>query len=259
MDKNQNQFEITELDRLINKKKKLTTGIVWWFVYPILTFTVFLVISLSAGFNNESDDFIALLIVSILLSVIFIKPSIQFFISDNIDGKIIKQSIDSQSEQLKKSPDNKDFFSELVSINFKYIDQYYQQTQSQANKSFYLSAAAAITGFLLICIGIALMYSNHITSAYIAAASGIISEFISSIFFYLYNKTISKMANYHKKLVLTQNISLALKTTEELSSNKKEDILEHIIKELTTNINQYLIEEDHDQTRNKMKIVKPSN
>lgn len=258
MDKNQDNVEITELSRLITKKKKLTTGLVWWFVYPILTFMIFLLISLSADFKNESEDLFVLFIVSIILSIIFIKPSIQFFISDNIDGKIINLSISSQSEQLKNSSENKDFFSELVSINFKYIDQYYQQTQSQANKSFYLAAAAAVTGFLLICIGIFLMYSGHITSAYIAAITGVISEFISSVFFYLYNKTISKMSNYHKKLVLTQNISLALKTTEELSGNKKEDVLEHIIKELTTNINKYLIEE-YNQTSNKNKTLKHPN
>ena len=49
---------------------------------------------------------------------------------------------------------------------------------------------------------------------YVVTAAGILSEFIAAVFFYLYNKTIQKMREYHQKLVLTQNISLALKISD---------------------------------------------
>jgi Cyanobacterial TRADD-N associated 2-Transmembrane domain len=61
---------------------------------------------------------------------------------------------------------DEDFFTKLVKINFKYIDQYYLQTQSQADKSFRLSAAVAIVGLLIVIAGIVLMFLGRTTPAY---------------------------------------------------------------------------------------------
>jgi hypothetical protein len=91
-----------------------------------------------------------------------------------------------------------DFFTKLVQINFKYIEQYYNQTQQQANKSFGLCAFASITGLGIVIAGAAMMYSGHTTPAYVTAAAGVVSQFIGAVFFYLYNQTISKMGEYHQ-------------------------------------------------------------
>ncbi len=47
------------------------------------------------------------------------------------------------------------------------------------------------------------------------------------------------MSQYHQKLVITQNISLALKTAGELNDSK-ERVLESLIDKLTTDVNKYL-------------------
>jgi hypothetical protein len=135
----------------------------------------------------------------------------------------------------------KDFFTKLVEINFKYLDQYYLQTQEQADKSFLISAFAACIGFIIIIIGIVMMSRNSqkLEPAYITTGAGVLSEFIASIFFYLYNRTVLKMSQYHQKLVITQNISLALKTADALQ-NSKEKVLEMIIDRLTSDVNKYL-------------------
>lgn len=132
------------------------------------------------------------------------------------------------------------FFTTLVQINFRYLDRYYDQTQEQANKSFKLSCAASIVGFLIIISGIIMMFLDKISPAYITTGSGLISEFIAAIFFYLYNRTVLKMSQYHQKLVLTQNISLALKITEDMDSAEQNKSKAIIIDRLTTDINKYL-------------------
>lgn len=137
-----------------------------------------------------------------------------------------------------------DFFNRLVKINFKYLDQYYMQTKEQASKSFIFTVTAAFIGLVILSIGIVLVFMNKITPGYVAAISGIIIEFISSIFFYLYNKTVIKMSDYHKKLVLSQNISLALKITNEFEGDKKYESSMEIVKQLTQDINRYLVETD---------------
>lgn len=94
---------------------------------------------------------------------------------------------------------DKNFFTNLVKINFKYIDKYYYQTQVQANKSFLLSAAAATVSLGVLIAGIIMAYkAADVGSAQQwAGIAGVLGQFISAVFFYLYNSTITKMSEYH--------------------------------------------------------------
>jgi hypothetical protein len=109
-----------------------------------------------------------------------------------------------------------DFFNKLVKINFNYLDKYYYQTQEQASKSFKLISAAGIIGIVIIITGIILMSIKITEPGYISSSIGFLVELIVSVMFVTYNKTIQKMSEYHEKLVLTQNVSLALKISENL-------------------------------------------
>lgn len=135
---------------------------------------------------------------------------------------------------------DQNFFTKLVQINFKYLDQYYLQTQEQADKSFRLSTFAAISGLLIVVTGVFMIYYGKTVPAYVTTAAGVLSEFIAAVFFYLYNRTILKMSHYHQKLVLTQNISLALKITDEMGKEQKEKALVLLIDRLTIDVNKYL-------------------
>jgi hypothetical protein len=134
-----------------------------------------------------------------------------------------------------------EFFTRLVTINFNYLDLYYRQTKSQAEKSFWVSVVAAVVGFGMVIAGICLLYGKQISSGYVTIASGAISQFIAAVFFYLYNRTILSMSQYHQKLVVTQNVSLALKTAESLPDPKKADAQVGIIEQLTRHVNAYLL------------------
>ena len=156
-------------------------------------------------------------------------------ISNKLDIQLAKEGAEELKEKIEEN-----FFTKLVQINFKYIDQYYLQTQEQANKSFRLSMFACLAGLAIIVMGIVMMFRGQTDPAYVTTATGLLSEFIAAVFFYLYNKTIVKMSEYHQKLVITQNISLALKIAEELPQNERTESQKELIKQLTTNVNQYL-------------------
>jgi len=140
------------------------------------------------------------------------------------------------SEELKENIEM-NFFTKLVQINFKYLDQYYLQTQEQANKSFRLASSAAIVGLIIIIVGITMMYFSITESAYVTTAVGVVSELIATVFFYLYNRTILKMSEYHKNLVVTQNISLALKISEGMEGQTKHEAQKMLIDRLTIGSN----------------------
>jgi hypothetical protein len=74
----------------------------------------------------------------------------------------------------------------------------------------------------------------------VSAAAGILGQFISAVFFYLYNQTVAKMADYHRKLVFTQNIGLALKISDGLPVEEKTRAQLALIETLSKDINQYL-------------------
>jgi len=165
-------------------------------------------------------------------------------------------------ERLAKSSEDlqgaleQDFVTTLVKINFKFIDQYYLQTRIQADKSFIVTVAAAAVSLMLIFIGIGLMYFGGLSAtpatagatvlsaggaaATLSAAAGILGQFISAVFFYLYNQTVAKMADYHRKLVFTQNIGLALKISDDLPTEQKTKAQLALIETLSKDINQYL-------------------
>ena len=154
---------------------------------------------------------------------------------DETDRKLVQMGADELKENIAE-----DFFTKLVQINFTYIDKYYSQTQRQADKSFKLCSIAALAGLVIILLGIGMMFLNHTSPAYVTTASGMLGEFIAAVFFYLYNKTVLKMSEYHQKLVITQNISLALKITEGMDTKQKAEASAILIDRLTLDINKHL-------------------
>lgn len=156
-----------------------------------------------------------------------------------VDRRLATIAVAEKAERLQDELDA-NFFTNLVKINFKYLDKYYLQTQVQGDKSFLLCAGAALTGLLIIAVGITMMFFGHTQPAYVTTASGVLGEFISAVFFYLYNRTVLKMSEYHQKLVLTQNIALALKIAETLPDQERVKSQQDLIAALTVDVNRLL-------------------
>jgi len=181
----------------------------------------------------------------ISLGIVFHRIFLNFRnINSEVNLSIIENDlVKLETEKLQENIEE-DFITKLIKINFKYIDQYYLQTQEQADKSFKLASNASIIGLVIICTGIIMMFFDKIQPGYITTSAGVISEFIAAIFFYLYNRTVLKMSQYHKKLVITQNISLALKISEDMNPENKVKAQEMIIDRITFDINKFLSEQE---------------
>lgn len=135
---------------------------------------------------------------------------------------------------------DEDIYETSIKMSYKYLDEYYLQTRSQAQKGFYVTVGVAIGGALLIGVGIVAMFTNATSPAYVTTASGVIIEFIAAVFFHLYNRTIQSMNSYHDKLVLSQNISVALKLSESISKSESDKAKMDIIHELIKDINLHI-------------------
>ena len=168
---------------------------------------------------------------------------IAYIVGSSLSGVVSGAQIEKVNTQIGQLQEKleEDFFTKLVNINFKYLDKYYLQTQVQADRSFYFAIIAAMISLAMVIFGIGLMYRGEAKPAYVSAGAGILGEFIAAVFFYLYNRTVLRMSEYHHKLVLTQNISLALKTADSLDAEEKKKALAAIIVELTKDVNPLLV------------------
>lgn len=102
-----------------------------------------------------------------------------------------------------------DIFKYLLLINTSALEGYIAQTRIQAEQSFRISKIVAGVGFVLIIVGIIMGFFSNISAAYIAAISGILTEFISGVFFYLYNKTLQQLNLFHNKMLSSQHASMS--------------------------------------------------
>ncbi len=85
-------------------------------------------------------------------------------------------------------------------------------------------------------------------ASYLTTGAGVMSEFIAAVFFYLYNQTITKMGAYHNRLVVTQNVSLALKIADSLEGHARADAHRMLVDRLSANVNWLLTQGEGQPT-----------
>lgn len=122
-----------------------------------------------------------------------------------------------------------DVFKYILLINVAALEGYVAQTRVQAEQSFRLARIIASTGFAILAVGIVLaVYLSLVgrptlEAAYLTAISGVLTEFISGVFFYLYNRTLQQINRFHDKLVGMQQTSMAYLATGLVADRKMGD------------------------------------
>lgn len=123
-------------------------------------------------------------------------------------------------------------FDSLVSINISNLEEYYDLVKMSNKKSFNVSLYMSILGVILIIGGLVYSYFNTDNEriTFIATAAGITIEIISGLLFYLYNKTVIQLKDYHDSLLDVQNILLSFKLIDELKDEEnKSQIMKQMI------------------------------
>lgn len=195
-------------------------------------------------FDFKSSPVIGVFLFAVIAIIIgcmlFIYVNLFLYFSEST---IRRQMLDDDINRIQNET-KEDIFENSIRMSYKYLDQYYLQTREHAQQGFLICAVASVCGFILVCVGIRFMFSGHVSSSYITCAAGTITEFIAAVFFYLYNKTVISMSNYHNKLVLSHNVSIALKVAESLPQEEKVDAKRTIIHELIKDFNIHLVKDN---------------
>ena len=104
-------------------------------------------------------------------------------------------------------------FRYIFLINNAAVEKYVNQSRAQAEVSFALCRVAAIAGFLLlvasIVIGIVVeLNGRSLSIAYIAGIAGVITQFISGVFFWMYNRTLQQINVFYQGIMSQQTEAL---------------------------------------------------
>lgn len=223
----------SEIIVLDSRKKRLKYFCTLMSVFSFLLLNVYYVEIAEGQINN-----IVLLIIVGMSIGLGILEYLIFKI--RIDERKALITLSKDNEKVLEKDEN--IYSQSIKMNYRYLDRYYLQTQEQANKGFMITVTVALIGALLIFIGVGTLYIGITEPAYITVATGAITEIVSTVFFYLYNRTVTNMGKYHEKLVLSQNVAYALEIVDTLSNSEKDGVKKELISELVKDINLYLHE-----------------
>lgn len=124
------------------------------------------------------------------------------------------------SDDLSEKKEKETYFDKLVQINVTNLAQYYALVKIHTDNSFKVSLVTGLVGFTLIVMGLLFGFfadTSEKAIAYIAAGSGVVTEFIAGTFFFLYNRTVRQLKDYHDSLISVQNILLSFKIIGDLT------------------------------------------
>lgn len=123
------------------------------------------------------------------------------------------------------------YFDGLIKLNLENLGTYYRLARKQTNRSFGVAIAAGIAGFIFVLVGILaqMPWMGGQPTMKDLAWPGVVTEFISAVFFYLYNRAANQMQEYHQSLIGAQNTLLAITLMQTLEGTEKAKAIVQLI------------------------------
>jgi hypothetical protein len=113
--------------------------------------------------------------------------------------------------------DEKNGFKYLLLMDLESLEAYITDTRIQAKLSFILCVFVAICGSLLLFVALGLGIASQVAShmppiqiAYLSAVAGLLTQFISGVFFYFYNMTLRQINLFHSQLESSRKVCISL-------------------------------------------------
>ena len=128
------------------------------------------------------------------------------------------------------------YFDSLVRINVENLAAFYVLVKGHTDKSYKVAMRVCVFGFFLIIAGLILTIvnvSSNPIGSYITIASGVLTEIIAGVFFYVYNRTTRQTKGFYDSLLTEQNILLSFKLME---GAKDENERAKLVSQMLTNL-----------------------
>jgi hypothetical protein len=120
---------------------------------------------------------------------------------------------------------------EIAASQITLLGNYYEIALDQAQKSFIAAFVAAVIGLIFFLVSVVfLVFIDQIKLAMIGVIGAAITEVISGINFYLYNKSASQLVEFLKNLNMTQRFLLANSICEGLEGDYKQQARSDLVR-----------------------------
>lgn len=114
--------------------------------------------------------------------------------------------------------------------NQRYVDSYYETNQAHVKLSFWASLIALLIGLVVLVVGIALaLGGSSVAVATTTASAGVITQFISAGFFYLYSKNLKQLNVFYDKLIRNQDTLFAFSLVGHIPESERAGVVQGII------------------------------
>jgi len=120
-----------------------------------------------------------------------------------------------------------------IPVELEKLQNYYEVNLAHARWSFWASLGSVIVGLVVLILGVMMLYNKETPQAgAIATVAGVVSEFVSATFFYLYNKNLKQLNFFYEKLIKFQDTYWAMGLANSLPENQKVEMIKIIISNL---------------------------
>ncbi len=145
-------------------------------------------------------------------------------IKENIN---IKQEAEDVVKDIQNQPDYDVF--KLLYKNVRESTEYYIISKRQANKSFLLSIISCIFGTIIYMCGFLVVAFFDKYIAIFTTIAGTIIELIAGLSFWMYNKSLKQLNEYHKRLSSTEKYLISIQMADKLESVERVKMYRWII------------------------------
>jgi len=132
---------------------------------------------------------------------------------------------------LEKLEDAEDaeIFRYLLLAGMAMNEELANQTKYQAEQSFSWSKRVGVVGFVIIVVGVVLAIAspllgwNSLRPAYLSALAGVLVEFISGVFFFLYTSTLKQVNATQREIYRSQDMAISALVNQSIADDDTRD------------------------------------
>ncbi len=146
---------------------------------------------------------------------------------NNKESKNIKSETDEIVKDIHEQVDY-DIFK-LLYKNVRESTEYYIISKRQANKTFTLAIISCIFGIIIYICGFLVVVTLDKDIAIFTTIAGTVVELVAGLSFWMYNKSLKQLNEYHKRLSSTEKYLTSIQMADKISENKREDMYSWII------------------------------
>lgn len=165
-------------------------------------------------------------IIGIILGIIF-SFVFSLLLMNSKESKNIKQETEDALKNIQDQPDYDVF--KLLYKNVRESTEYYIISKRQANKSFTLAIISCFLGVVIYICGFVIVAILDKDITIFTTIAGTVVELIAGLSFWVYNKCIKQLNEYHKRLNSTEKYLTSIQMADKMSENGREEMYKWLI------------------------------